>query len=100
MALNIQVNADYRITSDDRNVIVSRRYLVDPTKAPNWAKREAEGASAKVHEKYREVSFHKNVPHAIKSIGEQVVRDSEATSFAELLEEVKRFNQSIEEAFK
>lgn len=99
MAIEIKVNEEYRITSDERNVTVSRRYLVDPTKAPNWAKREAEGASAAIRESWREVSYHSTVPRAIQSIGEQLVRDSEATSFAELLAEVKRFNAQVESLF-
>lgn len=96
MPLNIEVNANYRITSDDRNVIVQRKHIVDPTKAPGWAKREAEGASAELREEWRDQSYHGNVPQALSAIGEQQVRDSNAETLAELLAEIKSFRVEIE----
>jgi hypothetical protein len=44
MALNIAVNADYKITSDALNIIVNRKYIVDPTKAPTGRNVKRKGA--------------------------------------------------------
>lgn len=96
MALNILINADYRITSDAHNVIVLRKHIVDPTKSPHWARLEAKGADPTPREDWREQSYHGTVAQAVRAIGEQLVRDSEAESLAELLTEIKRFNSEIE----
>jgi hypothetical protein len=95
MALNITVNADYRITSDPLNVIVNRKYIVDPTKAPNWAKREAEGADPTPREVWKEVAYFAGVDLALKWIMNQRIRESDATNLAELLDEIKRFEREI-----
>ena len=95
MALNIAINENYRITSDAHNVIVLRKHIVDPTKGPNWAKLEAKGADPMPREDWREQSYHGTVAQAIRAIGEQQVRDSEAESLAELLAEIKRVNSEI-----
>ncbi|WP_256702610.1 hypothetical protein [Bacillus sp. CBA7126] len=42
MTINITLSPDYKLTSDERNIIVNERYFTDPTKAPNWPKRLAE----------------------------------------------------------
>lgn len=97
MALNIQVNADYKITSDERNIIVNRRFIVDPTKAPNWAKREADGADPTPKEKWKEVAYCSTVDRALQKIAEQQVRDSDATDLRQVIEEMKRFNREISE---
>ncbi|MEC1648234.1 hypothetical protein [Bacillus halotolerans] len=63
MTINIPVSPDYKLTSDERNIIVKERYFSDPTKAPNWAKRLAENPDADPtpQEKWREVAFHSTV---------------------------------------
>ncbi|MEH6941620.1 hypothetical protein [Bacillus sp. JJ722] len=96
MPLNIEINSDYKIVSDSLNVIVQRKHNVDPTKAPGWAKRKAAGEVAKLREEWRDASYHANVPQAIKAIGEQQVRDSNAGTLAELLAEIRSFREEIE----
>lgn len=91
----IELNDNYRMKSDERNVIVERKHIVDPTKSPNWKALEAKGADPTPRITWREVSFHATVPQAIKSIGEQVVRDSEAGTLKELLDEITEFNGEI-----
>ncbi|AZU61013.1 hypothetical protein [Neobacillus mesonae] len=95
MALNIEVNADYRITSDSLNVIVNRKYIVDPTKSPNWKKREAEGADPTPREEWREVAYVTGIDRAIKWIMNQRIRESEAANLTQLLDEIKRFEREI-----
>jgi hypothetical protein len=98
MALNIEVNADFKITSDPLNIIVKRRYLVDPTKAPNWEKvrekLEAEG-KAGIREDWREVAYCTGIDHAIKWIMNQQIRESDADNLTELLDEIRRFEREI-----
>lgn len=43
MAIEIPISPDYKLTSDSLNIIVNERYFTDPTKAPNWPKKLAEG---------------------------------------------------------
>ena len=92
----IEVNEDYRIKSDDRNVIVERKHITDPTKAPNWKQLAAKGADPSPKEKWREVSYHTTVVQALESIKEQRVRDSNATSLEELLVEIRKINGEIQ----
>lgn len=95
MALNITVNSQYKLTSDPLQVIVNRKHIVDPTKSPNWAKREAEGADPTPREEWREVAYCRTVEQALNWIAEQVQRDSNATSIAELLGEIKAIQREI-----
>lgn len=100
MALDIKINEDYRITSDSRNIIVNRRFIVDPTKAPKWKEREAQGASAELKEEWREVTFFHDVEQALKWIVQQQIRDSYAETLNDLLREIRRFNRQISEVIR
>jgi len=95
MALNIAVNPDYKITSDALNIIVNRKYIVDPTKAPNWAQREAKGADPTPREVWREVAYCNSIEFAVKWIMNQQIRESDAENLTELLDEIKRFGREI-----
>jgi hypothetical protein len=95
MVLRIEINADYLLTSDLLNVIVNRKHIVDPTKSPNWAKREADGADPTPREEWREVSYHPTIDKAATWILEQTVRDSDATTLREVIEVTQRFNREI-----
>jgi hypothetical protein len=98
MALNIEVNSQYKLTSDSMNVIVNRKHIVDPTKSPNWEKvrekLEAEG-KADIRIEWREVSYHRTVENALNWISEQTQRDSNAESIAELLDVFKAIQHDI-----
>lgn len=96
MALNIAVGKDYRITSDSMNIIVNERYFADPTKAPNWKQREAEGASPEPVEKWREVSFHSRVESAMNKIVDKTILRSDAETFSELLREIREIRREID----
>jgi hypothetical protein len=95
--MDIQINANYKITSDERNIIVNRRFMVDPTKSPNWAKRQAEGADPTPKEKWREVTYHGRIEQALNSIIDQQIRDSEAEQLSELVAQIKGFQREISE---
>lgn len=93
--MDIEINADYRITSDALNVIVNRKHISDPTKAPNWPKRQAEGADPTPSIKWREIAYCSTVEKALQYIADQMIRDSEAETVAELLHEIRRIHSEI-----
>jgi hypothetical protein len=95
VSLKIQVTPEYLITSDTLNIIVKRKYIVDPTKAPNWKQRESEGASPALHEEWRDLSYHRTIEQALRFIADQRIRDSDAESIGELLDEIKAFHREI-----
>jgi hypothetical protein len=94
--MNIQVNETYRITSDSHNYIVNESRMVDPTKSPNWAKREAEGADPTPKAKYFEVSYHGTLEGALKSIIDRQLKTSDATNIRELLDYLRKFKAEMD----
>lgn len=95
MPLNIAVNENYRITSDSHNIIVSKRKVVDPTKAPNWEKRKKEGASPDLREVWEETAYCKTIERALDKIYHQTTLDSDATTISELLSEIQQTSREI-----
>jgi hypothetical protein len=93
--MNIQINENYRIVSDEQNVIVQRRHVTDPTKAPNWAERQAKGETPTPREEWRNFKWCATIEQAMQRVFEQGVRDSEATTLAELLAEIRGFRGEI-----
>jgi hypothetical protein len=96
MVLNITVNSQYKLTSDSLNVIVNRKHIVDPTKAPGWPQREAEGADPSPRETWKEVAYSPTVEKALNYIVDQSIRDSNAQTISELVSEVARIRREIE----
>jgi hypothetical protein len=95
MALNIVINSEYKLTSDALNIIVNRRFIVDPTKSPRWAEMEANGADPTPKAKWREVAFCTGIDSAIKWVMNQQIRESDAEDLTYLLDEIKRFQREI-----
>lgn len=97
MTINIPISPDYKLTSDANNIIVNERYFSDPTKAPNWPKRLAEDPNADPtpKEKWREVSYHSTVERALMDVMNRRLRDSDATSLAELARLIRELREEI-----
>lgn len=93
--MDIQVNEDYKLTSDSMNVIINRKKIVDPKKSPNWPKMQAEGKSGEPYEKWEEVSYHSTVDRALEWILDRQIKESDAQSISELLEDIKGFKAKI-----
>lgn len=92
MALNIEVfDGQYRITSDEYNVIVEERYEVDPTKSPKWK----EGDPTKVRVEYRKPRYYPTVEAALIGVAESKVRMSDATTLEELAHEIRQIRREI-----
>ena len=95
MALNIVINADYKLTSDAMNVIVNRKHEIDPTKSPRWAELEKKGADPSVRTEWREVAYCKTVDQAITWLMNRVVVESDATELREVAELITAFTHEI-----
>ncbi|MGG0778147.1 hypothetical protein ABE060_23495 [Bacillus rugosus] len=97
MTINIPVSPDYKLTSDERNIIVKERYFSDPTKAPNWAKRLAENPDADPtpQEKWREVAYHSTVERALMDVMNRRLRSSDTQSLAELVRLIQEFRGEL-----
>lgn len=97
MTINIPVSPDYKLTSDERNIIVKERYFSDPTKAPNWPKRLAENPDADPtpQEKWREVAFHSTVERALMDVMNRRLRSSDVQSLAELVRLIQEFRGEL-----
>lgn len=93
MALNIEVNSTFKITSDSMNVIVNRSHIVDPTKGPKWKP----GDSTETREEWRAEKWFATVEHALKYIVDQSVREGNAETLAELLAEITAIKRQISE---
>lgn len=96
MTLNIEIptqtGATYRITSDERQIIIQRKHSVDPTKSPAF---NAEKHSAEIREEWRDWKFCGKVEIAIELIVKQNVLDSDATELAQLRIEIAAFRREI-----
>ena len=95
MALTIRINDDWKLTSDQFNVILNKRYIVDPTKSPNWEKRKADGASPEPREEWKEVGYYPTVEKAIDALVNKAVLSSNATTIGELLNEITQIRRDI-----
>lgn len=97
MTIEIPISPDYKLTSDALNIIVNERYFSDPTKAPNWPKRLAENPDADPtpKEKWREVAYHSTVERALLDVMNRRLRDSDATSLAELARLIREFRGEL-----
>ena len=95
MALNIRINDDWRLTSDQFNVILNKRYIVDPTKSPNWEKRKADGASPELREEWKEVGYYPTIELAMDALVNKAVLSSDAETIPELLNEITQIRREI-----
>ena len=98
MPVNIRINNDYRITSDQYQFVLNERYISDPTKAPGWKKREAEGADPTPREKWREVGYYGTIESASKAVINRSIRESEAQSLAEVVDLIYEVKRNIDES--
>ncbi|MBU5266229.1 hypothetical protein [Virgibacillus proomii] len=95
MPLNIRINENYRITSDNFNVILRKRKLVDPTKAPNWQQRKAKVASPEITVKWEDVGYYPKIEQAINAVVDKTILDSDAETIPQLLAEISQIRRQI-----
>ncbi|WP_353854739.1 hypothetical protein [Bacillus sp. Bos-x628] len=97
MTINITLSPDYKLTSDERNIIVNERYFTDPTKAPGWAKKLAENPDAdpKPKARWREISYHASVDRAVMDVLDRQIKTSDATTLTEIAQMVQEFRTEL-----
>lgn len=91
MTLNIDINEDFRIVSDSHNVIIQRRHIVDPRKSPKFS----EGMDATVRVEYRDWKYASNITQVADIILQQRIRESDAVTLRELINEISSFKRGI-----
>lgn len=95
MSLNIEISDKYRITSDNTQIIVQRKHLVDPTLSPAY---DADKHSSETREEWRNWKYCGKVTQAIEIIAKQNVLESDATSLEQLRNEIASFRREIRRA--
>lgn len=100
MPLNIAITTDYRITSDTLNIIIQKRYMVDPTKSPNWPRMQAQGADPTPRNEWRDEGYYGTLEGAINGIIDRQLKESDAESLAELLMEIRKIRDKIGEVLR
>ncbi len=93
--MDIQVNSNFKLTSDAYNVILNRKHIVDPTKSPRWPELKAKGASGGTQVKWREISYHPTVDSALTKLADLKLRESDATTLEDLRNEISDFRHEI-----
>jgi len=95
MSLNIKISDKYRITSDNTQIIVQRKHLVDPTLSPAY---DVDKHSSETREEWRNWKYCGKVTQAIEIIARQNVFESDATSLEQLRNEIALFRREIRRA--
>jgi len=91
MALNIVIDERYKLTSDEDNVIISRRTKTQPEHLKKIFRPDAPDEV-----RYKAVSYYPDITSAVKGLLKDKVKQSNATSLKELLEEINNFEKHIE----
>ncbi|WP_068616483.1 hypothetical protein [Paenibacillus tuaregi] len=105
--LNVQLNANYRLTTDGTQFILKQRKLVDPTKAPGY-KPEPGVPSPELRETWPDAGYYSYTPGGLSALINHVVIASaadsdteELTEFTELIRaESERLAEAINAGFK
>ncbi|TWJ39208.1 hypothetical protein CHCC5027_2687 [Bacillus paralicheniformis] len=97
MPIEIPISHDYKLTSDERNIIVNERYFTDPTKAPNWPKRLAENPDLDPSPiaRWREVAYFSSIDRAIMFVMDRRVKLSDANTLEDLERIIREFRREL-----
>ncbi|MEC1851476.1 hypothetical protein P9E81_08610 [Bacillus licheniformis] len=97
MPIEIVLSPDYKLTSDERNIIVNERYFTDPTKAPNWPKRLAENPDLDPSPiaRWREIAYFSSVDRAIMFVMDRRVKLSDANTLEDLARIIREFRGKL-----
>lgn len=89
----IAINADYRLTFDDANVMIERKVTVDPTKAPAFDPSKHDAA---IRTEWRNIGkYYATIPAALSGLLEHSIRNGSATTIREVLVEIDEFRRHI-----
>jgi hypothetical protein len=93
MSVEIKINDEFMVTSDDRNFILRERYFTDPTKAPNFNPEEHD---ATPKEKWRDIAYCKTLQHALEYYVDRSIKTSNCTSISQLRALIAELNAEIQ----
>lgn len=85
--MNIKIDNDYKLTSDDRNVILVKTWI-------------GQEGKSKGKEQESNVGYYANVQGALKGYLRIKTNLSDATTIKELLADVRKIEKTIEEVLK
>lgn len=92
MALNIEINDSFLITSDSLQIVIKRKHTIDPTKSPSF---NSEKHSSEIRTEWREWKFCGSIASACDIILKQRILESEASSLRQLRDEISTFRREI-----
>ena len=92
MALNIEINDSFLITSDSLQIVIKRKHTIDPTKSPTF---NPEKHSADLRTEWREWKFCGSIATACDVILKQRILESDASSLRQLRDEISTFRRDI-----
>lgn len=99
--INVQLNANYRLTADERQFIVLQRKVIDPTKAPGYKAPEGAPPPEK-RERYDEVAYISLTADGLIRVLEYVrmrtVAEGDAKTLAELMAELTAETERLRDA--
>lgn len=99
--INVKLTEDFALTTDGTQFIVKERKLVDPTLAPNWAKRKAENPqlSSEPRETWIDAGYYGYTPAglvaALNSVRMRAASRGNAETLAEFIAELAAQTDSI-----
>lgn len=91
----IAVNAEYRLAFPDAdNIVIERLITVDPTKSPQY---DPEKHSGDIRQEWRSIGkYYATIPKALTGLLEYSVRNGQASTLAEVLDEITAFRRHID----
>lgn len=97
MTLDIEIPGDFKIASDSMNILVQRKYTIDPSKSPSFKEGETDPT---IREEYKTWKWTSSITQAIDIILQQRIRESDATELSELRKEIIAFKVEIQAAMR
>lgn len=89
--LNIQVDNNYKLTSDGLQIVIQRKHIVDPTKSPKFK----EGDNKERRETWKPWKYCSTIERALEIILQQYIFESNAKTLKELQDEIRLFKQEM-----
>ena len=91
----IAINAEYRLAFPDAdNIVIERLVSVDPTKSPTF---DPAKHNATIRQEWRGLGkYYATIPKALTGLLEYSIRNGQATTLREALDEITAFRRHID----
>lgn len=90
--LDIEVNGDYKLTSDGMQIVIMKKHKIDPKKSPIF---DESKHSTEIREEWKSWKYCGKVEQALEVILRQRIFESDAATLKELRDEIVSFKQKI-----